>query len=63
MFILFQINSKKEPITVVQIAQCHMQCQYYGIHYACRCIISSSLDNKNAFHVFFCILKGIFSLL
>lgn len=46
MFILFQINSKKEPINVVQIAQCLMQCQYYAIHYTCRCIISSSLDKK-----------------
>lgn len=46
MFILFQINNKKEPINVVQIAQCLMQCQYYAIHYTCRCIISSSLDKK-----------------
>lgn len=63
MFILFEINSKKEPITVVQIAQCPMRCQYYAIHYTCRCIISSSPDKKNVFHVFLCILKCIFSLL
>lgn len=44
MFILFQINSKKELTTVIQIAQCPMWCQYYAIHYTCRCIISSSLD-------------------
>lgn len=63
MFILFQINNMKEPINVVQIVQCLMQCQYYAIHYACRCIISSSLDKRNAFYVFCCILKCIFSLL
>lgn len=49
MFILFEINSKKEPITMVQIAQCPMQCQYYAIHYTCRCIISSSPDKKKCF--------------
>lgn len=46
MFTLFQINSMKESINVVQIVQCLMPCQYYAIHYTCRCIISSSLDKK-----------------